>query len=295
MEIKLLRIFVNVVQSGSFSAAAEQLCCTQPTISKSIQQLEHQVGDKLFTIGQRKRQVELTFMGEHIYEHALSILEQYENMLDSIQHIRSLKAGELSLGLPPLGAILMHRLITRYHRNYPGIKLNFLEVGSLKIEEALINKKIDVGIVLGNQHSDLYSIKILTSPLCLLVKQDSHLTQYEKIDFHDLKNEKFIFYTDDFSLTPIILNAAKKSGFEPNIVCKSSQWDFIVKMVDANMGIAILPEVYCKKFNHLNKIHFNHDEMNWELHMAWHKGLETSHATQAWLDLVRQYAHEIGF
>ncbi|WP_373683725.1 hypothetical protein [Acinetobacter sp. YH12255] len=54
----------------------------------------------------------------------------------------------------------------------------------------------------------MYSIKILNSPLCLLAKQDSHLTKYEKINFDDLKNENFIFYTDDFSLTPIILSEA---------------------------------------------------------------------------------------
>lgn len=293
LELKLLRIFVQVVKSGSFSAAAEQLCYTQPTISKSIQQLEQQIGEKLFITGYRKRHVKLTFIGEHVYKHALSILQQHEDMLDSIQNIRSLKAGELSLGLPPLGAILMHRLIARYHRNYPEIKLNFLEVGSLKIEEALVNKKIDVGIVLGNPHSDLYSIKILNSPLCLLAKQDSHLTKYEKINFDDLKNENFIFYTDDFSLTPIILSEAQKAGFEPNIVCKSSQWDFIVKMVEANMGIAILPEIYCRKFSNLKKIYFNSDDMTWQLHMAWHKGLETSHATKAWLNLVNKYSHEI--
>ncbi|WP_373684777.1 LysR substrate-binding domain-containing protein [Acinetobacter sp. YH12156] len=66
-----------------------------------------------------------------------------------------------------------------------------------------------------------------------------------------------LFYTDDFSLTPIILSEAQKAGFEPNIVCKSSQWDFIVKMVEANMGIAILPEIYCRKFSNLKKIYFN--------------------------------------
>src|SRR5690606_36814535 len=192
LELKLLRIFVQVVKSGSFSAAAEQLCYTQPTISKSIQQLEQQIGEKLFITGYRKRHVKLTFIGEHVYKHALSILQQHEDMLDSIQNIRSLKAGELSLGLPPLGAILMHRLIARYHRNYREIELIFWEVASVKIEAALVKKKTDVGLVVGHPHSDLYPIKILNAALCLLANPDSHLTRYEKINFDVLKTENFI-------------------------------------------------------------------------------------------------------
>src|SRR5690606_42094871 len=84
LELKLLRIFVQVVKSGSFSAAAEQLCYTQPTISKSIQQLEQQIGEKLFITGYRKRHVKLTFIGEHVYNHALSILQQHEEDRKSV-------------------------------------------------------------------------------------------------------------------------------------------------------------------------------------------------------------------
>ncbi|WP_122902549.1 LysR substrate-binding domain-containing protein [Acinetobacter sp. B51(2017)] len=297
MDIKQLKIFITVVKLGSFSAAADQLSCTQPTITKAMQQLEQQVGEKLFSLtqAQRKRQVQLTSIGQHIYQYALAILQQHEQMLDSIQQIKLLKTGQLRLGLPPLGAILMHRLITRYHHNYPDIKLHFLEVGSLKIEQALLNKKIDVGIVLGQPHHELYSIKILNSPLCVLTQKNSHLSKRDHIDFHELKNEKFLFYTQDFSLSPILLDAAQQAGFNPNIVCQSSQWDFIVKMVEADMGIAILPEIYCKQFEHLSRVYFNNEGLTWTLHMAWHKGLQITPTTQAWLNLVEQYRHEISF
>ncbi len=58
-----------------------------------------------------------------------------------------------------------------------------------------MNKKIDVGIVLGNPHSDLKIYKNIKFPFMLISKQDSHLTKYEKINFDDLKMRSLVLYT----------------------------------------------------------------------------------------------------
>ena len=70
MDFKALKIFVQLVKSHSFSLAAEELSVTQPTISKSLKQLEDEIGLPLFHKGEagRKREVKLTYMGEQLYE-----------------------------------------------------------------------------------------------------------------------------------------------------------------------------------------------------------------------------------
>ena len=72
MDFKSLTIWVELVRLQSFSRTAESLCLTQPTISKAIRQLEDEIGMPLLHKGQagRKREVQLTRIGEKIYQHA---------------------------------------------------------------------------------------------------------------------------------------------------------------------------------------------------------------------------------
>jgi Transcriptional regulator len=121
MDIKSLKVFVTIVQKQSFSHAAEALFVTQPTISKLIRQLEDEIGVPLFHKGEagRKREAQLTYMGEQIYQHALVILNEQQRMLDTVTQVRALKQGKLTLGLPPLASVLFSQLIALFHKNTP--------------------------------------------------------------------------------------------------------------------------------------------------------------------------------
>ena len=152
MDLKSLKIFVETVNSQSFSLAAVRLFMTQPTLSKIIKSLEEELGTALFKKGEagRKREVVLTYTGELIYQHALNILSEHEKIYNTIEQVKLLKKGKLTLGLPPLGSVLFSSLIALFHKQHPDIQLSFLEVGSNSIEEAIADKRIDVGILLGN-------------------------------------------------------------------------------------------------------------------------------------------------
>ena len=105
VDIKTLNMLVEVVRRQSFSAAAEHLCLTQPTISKAMNGLEQDLGVSLFQKGEagRKREVTLTYMGELIYQHAQNILAEQQQLYATVAQVGSLKKGKLTLGLPPLG------------------------------------------------------------------------------------------------------------------------------------------------------------------------------------------------
>ena len=86
MDLKSLKIFVETVNSQSFSLAAVRLFMTQPTLSKIIKSLEEELGTALFKKGAagRKREVVLTYTGELIYQHALNILSEHEKIYNTI-------------------------------------------------------------------------------------------------------------------------------------------------------------------------------------------------------------------
>ena len=299
MDFKALKIFVQLVKSHSFSLAAEELSVTQPTISKSLKQLEDEIGLPLFHKGEagRKREVKLTYMGEQVYLHAVQILQQEQQIFEAADQIRGLKQGVLRLGLPPLGSVLLSSLIVKFHKLYPNIELNFLEGGATGIEEAILAKKIDVGILLGELKPSIQGIQIIDSPLCLLSNYDSQWRKRDVVQFAELKEESFLLYADTFTLNHVILDAAMAAGFEPKVLCKSSQWDFIAKMVESGVGIALLPQIYCEQ---LDRAKFSvslveQPSLRWNLNMAWNSTVVMNPATRAWLSIIDEYKDQIHF
>ena len=273
MDLKSLKIFVETVNSQSFSLAAVRLFMTQPTLSKIIKSLEEELGTALFKKGEagRKREVVLTYTGELIYQHALNILSEHEKIYNTIEQVKLLKKGKLTLGLPPLGSVLFSSLIALFHKQHPDIQLSFLEVGSNSIEEAIADKRIDVGILLGNIRPTFASIPVVDSTMCLLSIKDSQWRNRKTVNLIELKEESFLLFSDTFTLNSMIIKAANTVGFEPKVVCKSSQWDFIAKMVESNMGIALLPQIYCQQLDQekFNTAVLENPGLNWTLSMAW--------------------------
>ncbi|MFW1942421.1 LysR family transcriptional regulator [Acinetobacter guillouiae] len=299
MDIKNLKIFVEIVNCESFTLAADRLFMTQPTLSKSIKHLEEELGTALFKKGEagRKREVVLTYIGELIYQHALNILNEQKQIFDNIDQVQQLKKGKLTIGLPPLGSVLLSPLIALFHQNHPDIQLKFLEVGANGIEEAIADKSIDVGILLGNLRPSFAAIPVIDSPMCLLAKKNSHWNQRDSVNLHELKEETFLLYADSFTLNKMIIQAANSVGFEPKVVCKSSQWDFITKMVEFNMGIAILPKIYCDQLDpgKFCSAILNEPKLHWTLSMAWNTTVAMSPATKAWLTIVEMHRDKIHF
>lgn len=297
MDLKSLKLFVTIVDAKSFSQAAEQLFMTQPTLSKAISNLEEELGTALFKKGQagRKREVTLTYTGELIYQHAMSMLAEQKKIYETIKQVQTLDKGKLTIGLPPLGSVLLSRLIALFHQRYPNVQLSFLEVGANAIEEAIAEQRVDVGILLGKLRPNFQSIPIIDSPMCVLSASHSALRNKEQVKLVELSEEAFLLYSDTFALNNWITQASHSVGFDPHVVCKSSQWDFIAKMVEFDMGIAILPKIYCdqldrEKFNISLLIEPN---LNWTLSMAWNTSVVMSPATRAWLEIVKQNKEKI--
>ncbi|GAA5557461.1 HTH-type transcriptional regulator BenM [Acinetobacter schindleri] len=299
MDLKSLKIFVETVNSQSFSLAAVRLFMTQPTLSKIIKSLEEELGTALFKKGEagRKREVVLTYTGELIYQHALNILSEHEKIYNTIEQVKLLKKGKLTLGLPPLGSVLFSSLIALFHKQHPDIQLSFLEVGSNSIEEAIADKRIDVGILLGNFRPTFASIPVVDSAMCLLSIKDSQWRNRKTVNLIELKEESFLLFSDTFTLNSMIIKAANTVGFEPKVVCKSSQWDFIAKMVESNMGIALLPQIYCQQLDQekFNTAVLENPALNWTLSMAWNTTIAMSPATRAWLNIVKDHKQKIHF
>jgi DNA-binding transcriptional LysR family regulator len=293
MEIRALRYFVEVVRQQSFTAASKALFVTQPTVSKMLRVLEEELGLQLLVRdqGSRKRRVIPTDAGQKVFAHAKEMLACEASLKQDLDALGELRAGQLTIGIPPVGATMLAPAISLFHRQWPGVELKFFESGSHGVEAALRADDVEIGVLLGPLPDDFDSLLISDRPLYLVAEKQSRWRHHKKVPLRELAGERFLLYAETFLLNEVIHQACRQVGFIPTVACRSGQWDFIVAMVENGMGIAILPEPYGVQIdcNRFVSIPIVEPEIPWNLVMGWRRAAFLSRAARAWIDTCRTY------
>ncbi|MEH7238609.1 LysR family transcriptional regulator [Bacillus sp. JJ1562] len=247
MDIRHLVYFSEVAKQLSFTKAAATLHVSQPSLSKAIKNIEEELGVPLFFRG--SKHIELTDAGHAVLINARQVLQAFKNLTSELEDITSFKKGEIHIGIPPIvGATFFSTIISQFKATYPFIHLNLSEFGTKNIKQGVMDGSLDIGLICNlpsdNEHFDI--IKILNDPLMLVVHHENPLAQKKNVSISDLEHESFIFYRNDFSLYDRIIEECSKHGFSPNIVCESSQKEFMIEMVKGKIGVALLPRKICR-------------------------------------------------
>lgn len=288
MDLRTLRAFVEVVRQGGFSPAAKTLFATQSTVSKAVKQIEDEIGVPLLDrLGHRST---LTAAGEIVFQRALRMLAERDDLLAELDELRGLKRGTLRLGLPPVGSsTLFAPLFATYRNLYPGIDIRLVEHGSSRLEEVLLSGEIELAASLLPVSDGFEWQDVKREPLVALLPAKHELARRKSVDLPALQHLPFILFEAGFALNRVIVDACRRHGFEPTVVARSSQIDFVVELAAAGLGIAFLPRMIANQRRHPAVRHVLLDEpdTDWHIAMIWRRGGYLSHAGRAWLDLVR--------
>lgn len=276
VDIRHLEYFSEVAKHLNFTKAAAVLHISQPSLSKAIKNLEEELGVPLFY--RSSKQMELTDAGKAVLVNARKVIDGFKNLTSELTDVIELKKGEIRIGISPtIDATFFSKLIGDFKEAYPLVKLILTEVGTKTIKQGIDDGSLDVGFISKNfpiQKEFLNMIDLYKDPLMLIVHKNHPLALKEEIDFSDLKTEPFILYQKTFSLFDRIIERCTKKDFYPNIICESSQKDFMIELVETNLGIALLPKRICKKIYSKDIIAIpfkKSQEINLELAMIWKK------------------------
>src|SRR5690625_45518 len=248
--------------------------------------MEEELGALLFD--RSFRQLELTDAGKALLQNATQVLQAYQNLTSELNDVIDLKKGEIKIGIPPIiGAAFCSKLISHYIELFPFIDVSLVEVGSKKIKDGILNGTLDIGFVCNKpiNKKEIETIQLVKDPLMAVVHTTHPLQKKPYIEMDDLKDEAFIMYRQDFSLFDGITNACSINGFYPNIVCESSQKDFILEMVKAKLGIALLPSQICDSITNeqIIALPFQTPTIYLELGMIWKKNNYLSYSVREFI------------
>ncbi|WP_422484975.1 LysR family transcriptional regulator [Gudongella sp. DL1XJH-153] len=285
MNIKQIETFTTVANHLSFTKASEEMFITQSSVSKMVKALEDELSVQLFY---RAPQIQLTDAGKELYKYSVDILSMLNSIPVEIGNLSELKKGKIKIGIPPIiGSSFFPAVIGKFKSEYPEIEIKLTEVGSKVILDELDNGNLDVGIVCSYpaEKDDYHIYPLVRSPLMIGVHIDNPLASQNSLSFADLKDESFVLFKEDFSLYDAIIEGCKQNDFTPNVICNSSQKDFILEMVASKMGITCLPHITCSHVmdQKLKFIPLVDPKIFLNLLIIWKKSRYMSYASKEWI------------
>src|ERR1041385_691984 len=146
MELRSLNYFARIAELGSITRAASHLHLAQPALTRHVQRLEEELGVALFT--RANRGVRLTEAGQKLLDGATRILRDVERTGDEIRAQDAHPSGRIILGITPtLCPVLVPELFARMRREYPRVELKVMHAGMIRLEEFVIDGRVDIALL----------------------------------------------------------------------------------------------------------------------------------------------------
>jgi DNA-binding transcriptional LysR family regulator len=289
MELRHFRYFTAVVQWRGYREASRRLYVAQPAISRTVSDLEEELGLKLFS--RVKRVAQLTPEGEAFYAEAVRTLAQADLAINTAKRAAVGEIGKLSIGF--LGSAtyaFLPELVRTFKTQRPGIKLTLQELTPLQQQVAFDKGEIDVGFTraLTTEQSKMFLSRHLYYDPMMAVLPASRRVKAKRVRISDLAKESFVLFHREGAppLFDTILGMCNDGGFSPRVDCETNLMQTVLTIVEAEQGVSIVPA--CVRNLRSDGVRFYRlrpDEVRVELIAAWKK--ETpSVALRAFLDLV---------
>jgi DNA-binding transcriptional LysR family regulator len=173
MDLKDLRYFASIAESGSMTAAAKALHVSQPTLTVAMQNLEEQLKTQLFV--RERSGVRLTATGDELLKHAMEVFRLLEHAEQRVKGLESEDQGTFIIGSnESLGAYFLPDFMARFLRDHPNIELLLSNESSAQVRDSVIERRVHFGIVVNpHPHPDLVIVEMFHDAMDVMVAEDA--------------------------------------------------------------------------------------------------------------------------
>lgn len=231
MNFYQLELFQTIALSQNMTQAASVLHISQPALSRTIKNLEAELGVQLFT--RYGKRLALNENGEKLLRHCNSILGELDDLKNSFNDSRN---KSVSLYVTAASA-LMPEIIEKFNTLHPYIKISMYQ------RQHMIGQGYDLNIYSSDfPVNEKNNQQLLEEQLCLAIPMNHKLAGLNEVDLHELREEFFISLTGDMPLYETSLHLCKNAGFIPKINLESNNPSIVMDLIRRGMGIAIIPD-----------------------------------------------------
>ena len=244
MDMRRLEVFCKLMETRSFSRAAEEVSLRQPTVSGHIKSLEDLIGVRLFD--RRGREVIPTSAADLLYTYARQILRLRTEAMYALERYQGRIGGELKLGGSTIpGGYILPTILGRFHTKYADAYVNLVIDDTQGIVDRVLSGKIEVGVVGALIAQDYLEYKPLMKDEMILVTPMNHPWAetgiLERIE--NLSRAAFIIREQGSGTRSTMLESLSEHGVTINdleVVAELGSTEAVRQAVKAGLGVSIL-------------------------------------------------------
>jgi DNA-binding transcriptional LysR family regulator len=293
MNLYHLRVFMTVAELEHITRASEELYLSQPAVTKIVQSLEQEVGQKL--VERQGRRIALTHAGQVLKTYARRIFALEREMEAALAALSDIETGEVTLAAnPTMGIYLLPAIIASFRARYPCVKINLNILKSREIIEATLEWRLDFGLVELDPSElplGLESETIGYDELVLVVSPKHPWSMLSSIKPEQLRDGVLILREIGSGHRESIEHAFSHQGFSLSPLLTVPDSEVIKQMAITGVGATIVPAMSVRhelEEKELLHIPISGLEIRPRLSMIWRGEKQFSPAAQAFRGLLRR-------
>lgn len=291
MDTGQLKLFLDLARIKNFTRAARDNFLTQPAVSRRIQQLESELGVRLFE--RSRRRVLLSENGRIFLPYAREVLAKLEEARHEMVESESKPVGRLRVAASPsIGLYVLPGYLKKFIRLYPKIDLHVEYELPDKIYSSIVTGELDLGIVAypTGKHN-VVSIPFITDTIVLICAPHHPLAKRKSVRLADLVNQRFVLLPESVPTGKAIRHALRRRGIQLQVQMEYDNFELIKRTVEMGLGLSLVPrqvaesEVKNKKLRSLKIVDFPFER---PMAMIYRKGRIVSTPMRALMSILNE-------
>ena len=293
MEIRQLKAFVAIAESGTFTAGALRVHVTQAAISMQIRQLENELGARVFV--RAPRHVILTEAGEHLLQRARQILREHDAAVEEIAALAGAERGRLRVGSASAMVLTdpLPKILKELRKQHPAAEIAVMSGTSEALVDQILSGELDIAFVsLPVDVRGIQTERLRDDELVAIASPRHKLAKQRTVSAYTLAGEKLILGERGGNTRRLIDQFFAQAGVTLHVVMELSRQAAIRRMVEEDMGVGIVTLQSVKEEVEKGKLvrwWIEGAEINWELGLAQLSGGYESPIVQKFIALTRKY------
>lgn len=235
MELSQLRYFLDVAETEHITRSAERLRIAQPSLTRSIHNLEEELNVPLFV--PRGRNIALSEYGQYLRKKLQPLIAELDALPEIMQSIANLKNATLHLNVLASSTFLTGAIV-EYTKNHPDVKFEFLQ----NTPEDIYDIQVTTRLIPSHDDPPAENRFVCREKIFLAVPNTEQFRQRTGIRLSEVMQANFISLSDSRQFRFICDRLCQRMGFKPNIVFESDSPMAVQNMIASNIGIGFWPE-----------------------------------------------------
>jgi len=251
MDVSRLQYFVAVAEAGSFSRAAAALHMTQPSLSRQVQLLEDELGQRLME--RHGRGIHLTESGEALLAHARKILEVTDQARADMAERQRNPRGRLTIGLPHrVAQVITADLVERFRAKYPEAGITVIEGLSVRLREWLVGGRADLAILFDPATSPQIQHEVIVRETMVLVSQRP---LPPRVRLADLVRHRLVLPSAPNAIRHLLDEQAEPRGIVLKPVAEVDSVHTVLRIVARGVADSVVPASAPRQWDFQDQLH----------------------------------------